>query len=116
MYFNNRNNPRVYGYGCSFLGCFIGLMFLFFIIQGSFYIFFEYFWLIILLSLIIWVFRKFIRPNNKRNPNNKTRNQKQDWHRDFESRDNTSYHNFDRDFEEVDEDEENEEDDEFKDF
>lgn len=116
MYFNNRNNPRFFGYGCSSLWWLIGLMLPLFIIQGGFYIFFEYFGLIILLALIVWVFRKFVRPNNKRNPNNTKRNQKQDWHRDFESRDNTSYHNFERDFEEVDEDEDKNEDEDFKDF
>lgn len=112
MYFNNRNNPRVYGYGCSFLGCLISFMVLFFIIQGSFYLLFKYFWMIILLGIIVWVFRKFVGPNNKSNSNSPTQNSKKEWHRDFENRKNTSYHNFDRDFEEVD----NEEDDEFKDF
>lgn len=112
MYFNNRNNPRVYGYGCSFFGCLLSLMILFFVIQGRFYILFKYFWLIILLGIVVWVFRKLIRSNNNRNSNNKTQNSKKEWHRDFEDRKNTSYHNFDRDFEEVD----NEEDDDFKDF
>ena len=115
MYFNNNNNrPGNFGFGCSFLGFFIGLMILSLIIRGSFYLFFKYFLMIVLLAIVVWVFRRFIGKNNNSNQSDyKNGDSRKDWHRDFENRKNTSYHNFDRDFEEVDEDEEDEE---FKDF
>lgn len=112
MYFNHRNNPRMYGSGCSIFGCFLGFFVLMFLIQGSFYLLFEYFWLFILLGIIIWVFRKFTHNQNKRDSDRTSSSKKSDWNRDFENRKTTSYHNIERDFEEVDEDEE----DEFKDF
>lgn len=106
MYFNNNNRPGTFGFGCSFLGLFIGLMILSLIIRGSFYIFFKYFWMIVLLAIVVWVFRRFIRKGNNGNRSSyKKFVSKNDWHRDFENRKNTSYHNFDRDFEEVDDDE-----------
>lgn len=106
MYFNNRGNYRVYGPGCSLFGCMIALFIISFVIRGSLYFFFRYFWLIIVLGLIIWVFRKF---NEKKSPgptasNKKSTNNKSSWNRDFENDSNTSYHNMEREFEEVDED------------
>lgn len=114
MYYNNRGNQQFYGTGCSLFGCLFALIIGSFVLQGSLYLFFRYFWVILLLGIIIWAFRRFTGNDE---PNTDTRNderfsQKQDWHRDFENRKNTSYHNVDRDFEEVEE----EEDDEFTDF
>jgi len=109
MYFNQRNNSRMYGNGCSTLGCIAGFFLLMLLIQGSFYLLFEYFWFIILLGIIVWIFRKFTKNRNKENPSSHSSDNKSNWSRDFESRKNTSYHNIERDFEEVDEDE-------FKDF
>lgn len=79
-----------------------------FVIRGSMYFFFRYFWLIIVLGLIIWVFRKFNGNNSPDSTTNKTQktNKKSDWNRDFENNSNTSYHNVERQFEEVDEDDE----------
>lgn len=113
MYFNNRNNSRYYGYGCSFFSLMIGMMVLSLIIRGSLIFFFRYFWLILALGAVVWIFRKFIHkdentPNDSGSGHSGHHN---DWGRDFENRKNTSYHNFDREFEEVDED-----DDEFEDF
>ena len=106
MYVNNRGNFRVYGPGCSLFGCLIGLIIFSLIIRGSLYFFFRYFWLIIVLGLVIWAFRKLSNKNDKRSANHKknTNGSKSDWHRDFENRTNTSYHNIDREFEEVDDD------------
>ena len=67
---------------------------------------FEYFWLIIVLGLVVWVFRKFFKPEDKKPES--TEQQKKSWDRNFENRKDTSYHNYEREFEEVDdEDEEN---------
>lgn len=105
MYFNYRGNRQVYGRGCSVFGCVLGLFLLISLIQGGLYLFFRYFWVIVLLSIVIWIFRKFTNNKNKSREQNTNRTQNQDWHRDFEQRENTSYHNLDRDFEEIDEDE-----------
>lgn len=114
MYFNNRGNYRVIGPGCSLFGCAIALIIMSFVIRGSMYFFFRYFWLIVVLGLIIWVFRKFNGKKSTGSYTNNTEgtNKKPDWSRDFENNSNTSYHNVDRQFEEVDEDDEEE----FKDF
>ncbi len=116
MNYNNRGNQQIYGTGCSLVGCIVGLLILGFIIRGSIFFFFRYFWLILILGIVVWVFRKFVHTGNDSNTSRDQRERRgQDWHRDFENRQNTAYHNIDRDFEEVDEeDEENE--DEFKDF
>ncbi len=104
MYFNNRGNYRVYGPGCSMFGCMIALIILSFIIRGSMYLFFRYFWLIVVLGLIIWVFRKF-NGNQSSSSNTSKDTKTSNWSRDFENNSNTSYHNIDREFEEVDEEE-----------
>lgn len=117
MNYNNRGNQQIYGTGCSLFGCLIALLIFGFIVRGSIFFFFRYFWLIIVLGVVIWVFRKFIHSNNdnSNSSNNQQGRRRQDWHRDFENRRDTGYDNFDRDFEEVDEDEDNQ-DDEFSDF
>lgn len=114
MYFNNRGNYRVYGPGCSMFGCMIALIIMSFVIRGSMYFFFRYFWLIVVLGLIIWVFRKFNveKPTDSTTSNNKSNKEKSDWSRDFENNSNTSYHNVEREFEEVDEEDEKD----FEDF
>lgn len=110
MYFNYRGNRQVYGPGCSVFGCILGLFLIFSIIQGGLYLFFRYFWVIVLLSLAIWFFRTWTNNKNNTKGKEKDNRDKQDWHRDFENRKDTSYHNLDRDFEEVDDE------DEFDDF
>lgn len=114
MYFNNRGNYRVYGPGCSMFGCMIALIIMSFIIRGSMVFFFRYFWLIVVLGLIIWVFRKFNTNNSSDSTSTNIQNttKKSDWSRDFEKNSNTSYHNVEREFEEVDDNDEEE----FKDF
>ena len=114
MYYNNNNNrPGTFRFGCSFLGLLIGLMILSFIIRGSLYIFFKYFWMIVLLAIVVWIFRRFIVNNdNGKQSRYKNVDSTKDWHRDFDNRKNTSYHNIDRDFEEVDEEEDDEKDEE----
>lgn len=111
MYFNNRNNRNSWGFGCSILSLFLGLMIISMLIRGSLIFFFRYFWLIVALAIVVWVFRKIIRRNKKDTPPNNHQGQRRNWQRDFENRNDTSYHNIDRDFEEVDEN-----DDEFDDF
>ena len=116
MNYNNRENQQIYGTGCSLLGCIVGLLILGFIIRGSLFFFFRYFWLILILGIVVWVFRKFIQTDNRSNVSRNQRERRgQDWHRDFESRQNTAYHNIDRNFEEVDE-EDKDDNDEFKGF
>ena len=64
MYYNNNNNrPGTFGFGCSFLGLLIGLMILSFIIRGSLYIFFKYFWMIVLLA-IVWILKIYMNNDN----------------------------------------------------
>ena len=67
--------------------------------------------------LSFWVFRNFV--NSDKNGSNASRDQqgrrRQNWQRDFENKNDTGYHNTDRNFEEVDE-EEDKDDDEFNDF
>lgn len=114
MNYNNRGNQRIYGTGCSLFGCLIVLLFLGFVVRGSLFFFFRYFWLILVLGVVVWVFRKFVHSDNSDADasRNQQENSKQNWQRDFENRKNTGYHNIERDFEEVDQ----EDDDEFKDF
>ena len=103
MYYHNRGNQQFYGTGCSLFGCMIALIILSFIVRGRLYLFFRYLWLIILLGVIVWVFRKFKgNGQNSSTYKNDSQSSGQDWHRDFENRENTSYHNIDREFEEVD--------------
>lgn len=104
MNYNNRNNPRIYYSGCSLFGCISALFIFSILIRGSFYLLFEYFWLIIVLGLVVWAFRKFFKPEREK-PDN-TEQQKKSWDRNFENRKDTSYHNFEREFEEVDEEDE----------
>lgn len=104
MNYNNRNNPRIYTSGCSIFGCLIALFIFSLVIRGSFYLLFEYFWLIIILGLVVWVFRIFIHPKN--NNTNNTRQRKKNWDRNYEKRKDTSYHNIEREFEEVDDEDE----------
>jgi len=116
--FNNRGYQQYYGTGCSMLGCFIMLLVLGFFISGSIFFFFRNFWLILILGVVIWLFRKFITSDNDADgPNNQRRRRGQDWRRDYENNDKTGYDNVDRDFEEVDDEEtEDDDDDEFNDF
>lgn len=108
MYFNNRGNRQYYGSGCSIFGCILGFFLLISVIQGGLYLFFRYFWVILLLGLVIWFFRQWTNKSSQSRKNNTTK--QKDWHRDYENRKNTSYHNIDREFEEIDEE------DEFEDF
>lgn len=112
MYFNNRNNQQVYGYGCSFAGCLLFLILASFLIRGSLFIFFRYFWVILLIGVIVWIFRNVVHSDGNSNEEDQT-GKRSNWQRDFENRNDTGYHNVDRDFEEVDEEEEE---DEFSDF
>lgn len=104
MNYNNRNNPRVYYSGCSLFGCLTALFMFSILIQGSFYLLFEYFWLIIVLGLVVWVFRKFFKPETKKPEN--TNKQKKSWDRNFENQKDTSFHNLEREFEEIDDEDE----------
>lgn len=106
MNFNNRGNQRVYASSCSFLGCLFGMFIILSIIQGGLYFFYHYFWLIALISLVIWIFRIWNSKQSKpTDNNNRGARSSGKWSRDFENRKDTSYHNIDRDFEEVDEEE-----------
>lgn len=104
MNYNNRNNPRVYYSGCSLFGCLTALFMFSILIQGSFYLLFEYFWLIIVLGLVVWVFRKFFKSETKKPEN--TNKQKKSWDRNFENQKDTSFHNLEREFEEIDDEDE----------
>lgn len=99
MNFNNRNKQLIYGYGCSMLGLFLGLTIISLIIRGSLIFLFRYFWLILILGAVVWVFRKYIIKDNSQTTRS---NDKNNWQRDFENRENTSYDNIKRDFEEID--------------
>jgi predicted lipid-binding transport protein (Tim44 family) len=120
MNYNNRGNRQIYGTGCSFFGCLIAILFFGFILRGSIFFFFRYFWLILIIGVVIWGFRKFVQSDDDNDRQNQQQNNRQsrNWSRDFENRQDTGYDNFDRDFEEVDEEDSqnNDEDDEFSDF
>ena len=103
MNFNNKDQPRIYVSGCSFLGCILAFVLFNFIIQGSLYLVFEYFWLFLVLGVVVFVFRRLFKSKKGNRANTEEEKKKTDWHRDFENRDSTSYHNFEREFEEVDE-------------
>lgn len=119
MNYNNRGNRQIYSTGCSFFGCLIAIFFFGFILQGSIFFFFRYFWLIVALGVIVWIFRKFVRSDDENDDTDQYqgRRQKRNWSRDFEDHEDTGYDNYDRDFEEVDvEESDQEDDDEFSDF
>lgn len=106
MYFNNRNRRETSVYGCSSTSLIIGLIIVALIIFGSLFFVFRYLGLIIALGLVVWIFRK-VFGKNKMKSSTKTESEERDtksWSRDFEKKENTSYDNFEREFEEVDDD------------
>lgn len=114
MFYRNRGGPVFYTTGCSTIGCLL-LFFIFSLVIGrGIVFFFRYFWLIVLLGLVVWLFRRFTgsTTNDTTNQTGHTRQTKQDWRRDSEKRSDAGYDNVSREFEEVDEEDENE----FNDF
>lgn len=105
MNFNHRGNPRVYTTGCSSIGCLLGVFIMISLIQGGLYFFFRYFWAFVLIGVVIWFFRQWNSNQSRTKHNSKQSQSRNTWHRDFEDKENTSYHNIERDFEEVDEEE-----------
>lgn len=109
MFFNNQNRPQTSVYGCSSTSVFIVLILLALMVFGGLFFFFRYFGLIIALGVIVWLFRKFVKKDNKdsgRRKKNK-RFKKTSWSRDFEDKKNSSYDNIEREFEEVDDENSN---------
>ncbi len=107
MYFDNRNRPQTSVYGCSSSSLMLGLVLLFFVMGGSLFLVFRYLGLIIALGIVVWLFRKIVNKNetNYSEPKAGKRPKSGSWSRDFEQKENTSYDNLERDFEEVDDDE-----------
>lgn len=110
MYFNNRNHQTGFSMGCSIFGCLAMLLLASLIVRGSLYFFFRYFWLILVLGAIVWVFRRFVHTDDNSHEQDESP-KRPNWNRDFENRSDSGYHNIERDFEEIDE-----EDDDFNDF
>lgn len=112
MNYNNRGYSSFDRSGCSIFGLLATMIIIGLVIRGGMYFLFKNFWLIVVLGVVIWAFRKFVNPTNKSSNNTKSQGNRQNWNRDYENRKDTAYHNVDRDFEEVDDDD----DDEFSDF
>ena len=109
MFYRNRGGPVFYSTGCSTIGCLL-LFFVFSMLIGQGIVFFfRYFWLIVLLGLVVWLFRKFTGPNNGETSTRKdnTRQNNQTWQREKNQQPGSTYDNISRDFEEVEEDEQN---------
>lgn len=114
MFYRNRGGPIFYNTGCSTFGC-LAVFFIFsFLVGGGLVLFFRYFWLILLLGIIVWLFRKFTgqNENSSSRPTGNHQQRRQNWHRDFENKKETSYDNINREFEEIDDEEDND----FNDF
>ena len=108
MFYRNRGGPVFYSTGCSTIGCLL-LFFVFSMLIGQGIVFFfRYFWLIVLLGLVVWLFRKFTGPNNGETSTRKdnTRQNNQTWQREKNQQPGSSYDNISRDFEEVEEEDE----------
>lgn len=104
MYYNNnQNRPKTSVYGCSSTTLTIGLIVLFLVISGGLFFVLRYFGLILALGIVIWFFRKFIMKDNKKEKSSKE-TRTNNWSRDFEKKEDTSYDNFEREFEEIDDD------------
>lgn len=108
MNFNNRGNQQIYGANCSIFGCLFTVIIASFLIRGGISFLIRNFWLILVLGLVVWVFRKFIQPGDSNSSSSKNEGQtrRTNWNRNFESKQDTAYHNEERDFEEVDEEDE----------
>ena len=108
MFYRNRGGPVFYTTGCSTIGCLL-LFFVFsmFIGRGIVF-FFRYFWLIVLLGLVVWAFRKFTGSNTDETTTRRdqTQQNKQTWRQESQQRPDSNYDNISRDFEEVDEEDE----------
>ena len=108
MFYRNRGGPVFYSTGCSTIGCLL-LFFVFSMLIGQGIVFFfRYFWLIVLLGLVVWLFRKFTGPNNGETSTRKdnTRQNNQTWQREKRQQPGSTYDNISRDFEEVEEEDE----------
>lgn len=108
MFYRNRGGPVFYSTGCSTIGCLL-LFFVFSMLIGQGIVFFfRYFWLIVLLGLVVWLFRKFTGPNNGETSTRKdnTRQNNQTWQREKHQQPGSTYDNISRDFEEVEEEDE----------
>ena len=108
MFYRNRGGPVFYSTGCSTIGCLL-LFFVFSMLIGQGIVFFfRYFWLIVLLGLVVWLFRKFTGPNNGETSSRKdnTRQNNQTWQREKNQQPGSTYDNISRDFEEVEEEDE----------
>ncbi len=108
MFYRNRGGPVFYSTGCSTIGCLL-LFFVFSMLIGQGIVFFfRYFWLIVLLGLVVWLFRKFTGPNNGETSTRKdnTRQNNQTWQREKNQQPGSTYDNISRDFEEVEEEDE----------
>ncbi|MDN6195518.1 MAG: DUF4834 family protein [Atopostipes suicloacalis] len=106
MYFNQRNRPQTSVYGCSSTSLFITLAIVTLMIFGGLFFIFRYLGLIIALGIVVWLFRKFFG-KNKKDSSKKNQNKSQynkSWSKDYEKKENSSYDNIDREFEEVDDD------------
>ena len=104
MYYNNQNRPKTSVYGCSSSALMISLFILFLVFSGGLFFIFRYFSLIIVLGIVIWFFRKFIMKDESQSKSS-DRPKSNNWSRDYEKNQDTSYDNIDREFEEVDDDE-----------
>lgn len=108
MFYRNRGGPVFYSTGCSTIGCLL-LFFVFSMLIGQGIVFFfRYFWLIVLLGLVVWLFRKFTGSNNGETSTRKdnTRQNNQTWQREKHQQSGSTYDNISRDFEEVEEEDE----------
>lgn len=102
MFYRNNNGPAVYSTGCSTIGCLFGFLIFSLVIGRGIVFFFRYFWLIVLLGIVVWAFRRLTSSNST---NTTTRQKKPE-------QPSSTYDNISREFEEIDE----EEDQHFNDF
>lgn len=102
MDFKNQNRTQTSVYGCSSTSLFVFLAILSLMIFGGLFFILRYLGLIIALGLVIWIFRKAFRKDTANAQTKKQTTRTNNWSRDFEKSEDTSYDNVEREFEEID--------------
>lgn len=105
MYYNNQNRPKTAVYGCSPITLIFSLIMLVLLLSNGLVFILRNLPLILVLAIVIWFFRKFIM-RDENDPKSSDRPKTNNWSRDYEKNQDTSYDNIEREFEEVDDDEE----------
>lgn len=105
MYYNNQNRPKTSVSGCSPITLIFSLIILVLLLSNGLVFILRNLPLILVLAIVIWFFRKFIM-RDENHPKSSDRPKTNNWSRDYEKNQGTSYDNIEREFEEVDDEEE----------